>query len=61
MPINVFWQSRSLTRVRVFVIFNNGDEKNDSVFINFMLTSAANYKFVFDLSDMELGGALSII
>ena len=29
MLINVFWQSRSLTRVRVFVIFYNGDDRND--------------------------------
>ena len=29
IPINVFWQSRCLTRVKVFVIFYNGDDRND--------------------------------
>ena len=27
--INVFWQSRCQTRVKVFVIFYNGDDRND--------------------------------
>ena len=29
MLINVFRQSRCPTRVRVFVIFDNGDDRND--------------------------------